>query len=366
MKNFYFILTLFFLAIFSQASASEIGCPTAGVGGSTTICETSTTSIVLFDLITGGSSGGTWIRTAGTGGIFDAVAGTFTSGFGSTTSSFVYTIQGSGICPDETSVVTVNINRQPNAGFDGCFSVQDTNPTIIDLYSLITGEDPQGVWTRTTGVGGTFSAAAGIYSAAVGATTSTFVYTTVGVAPCINDSSIANVIINGPPMGQAVDLFCEAFGTLFPNDVVFDWNNVGQTSFNYYYSIDGSMVSGNTLVSNFVVPNVPSESSVYFNVQPIGNTCFPSTFTICNMLANTVFESDVVAFYPNPFHDNLNLKFAVPVKSLQITNVLGQQVFSRDYNEKDFQINLAHLIGGTYFVRVQTASAIKTFKIVKN
>jgi hypothetical protein len=285
---------------------------------------------------------------------------------GATTSAFLYSVIGANPCPNDSSIATVNINRQPNAGFDGCISVLDTNPAAIDLYSLITGEDSQGVWTRTIGVGGTFNAVSGTYSPAIGATVSTFSYTVVGAAPCINDTSTANVIINGPPMGDAVTLFCEAFPPLFPNDVVFDWNNVGQTSFNYYYSINGSIVSGNTLVSNFVVPNVPIDASVYFNVQPIGNICFPSTFTICNMLANTVFESDVITHYPNPFNDILNLKFAEPVKSIQITNVLGQQVFSSDHNEKDFQINLAHLSSGTYFVRAQMAKGFKTFKIVKN
>jgi len=365
MRNFYFIFA-FCISLAVRAKGTEIGCPTAGVNGSITICDSSTSSISLYTLIVGESSGGSWMRTSGFGGIFDALSGIFTPEYGSTSSSFIYTIQGSGICPSETSLATVTISHQPNAGFDGCISVQDTNPAAIDLYSLITGEDPQGVWTRTSGVGGTFSATTGSYSPAIGATTSTFTYSVTGVAPCLDDVSVASVIINGPPMGEAVTLFCDAFLPLFPNSVAFDWNNVGQTSFNYYYSINGSIVSGNTLVSNFVVPNVPPESSVYFNVQPIGNKCFPSTFTICNLLSNTIFESDVVAYYPNPFHDILNLKFEEPVKSILITNVMGQQVFSNNYSERDFQINLAHLTSGTYFVRAYMADAIKTFKIIKN
>ena len=53
--------------------------PTAGTGSSAAICETSTTAISLFDLLTGEDTGGTW--TAGgsnpAGGTFDAGGGTF-------------------------------------------------------------------------------------------------------------------------------------------------------------------------------------------------------------------------------------------------------------------------------------------------
>ncbi len=362
-------MTLLLSAASIQANTTMIGCPSAGQDGFITISDNDLSTIDLFSLITGEQTGGTWIRVAGAGGTFDSVNGTFTvyglSGI-ATTSFFIYTISGIFPCLDDSSSANVFICQQPDAGLDGCLAVQDTNPTIIDLYSIITGEDPQGVWTRTSGVGGTFSAAAGTYSPSIGATTSTFTYTTVGVVPCINDTSTATIIINGPPIGQAVDLFCDGANST-ENSVAFDWNNVGQISFNFSYTINGGpTVSGNTTISNYQVLNVDPGSSVTFTVQPVGGSCFPSSTTTCSLLANTVFESDVAAYYPNPFHDILNLKFAEPVKSIRITNVLGQQVFSSVYNEKDFQINLAHLSSGTYFARAQMAKGFKTFKIVKN
>ena len=364
-KIFCFFAKLFFIASV-QANTSEIGCPTAGSDGSTTICDTSSTPIFLFDMITGESSGGTWTRTSGIGGTFDALLGTFTPAFGSTTSSFIYTILGSGICTDDISVATVTINHQPDAGLDGCLAVVDTNPTIIDLYSIINGEDSQGVWTRTSGVGGTFSAAAGTYSPSVGATTSTFTYTTVGVAPCLNDTSIATIVINGTSIGQAVLLFCDGANST-ANSVAFDWNNVGQTSFNFSYTINGGpTVSGNTAISNYQVLNLDPGSSVTFTVQPVGGNCFPSSTTTCDLLSIDDFESRVVAFSPNPVTDFLNIEFLQPIRSIQISNVLGQVVFSSDYNDNDLQINLSHLSIGTYVVKAMVTDTIRTFKIVKN
>ncbi|HSK12956.1 MAG TPA: hypothetical protein VK907_07050, partial [Phnomibacter sp.] len=167
----------------------------AGADGSTTVCDNSTAAINLFDLITGEEPGGTWARTGGAGGTFNAPAGTFTPAPGATTSTFTYTIAGVNDCPGDQSVATVNIVAQVNAGADGNTSVCDNSTNSIDLFSLITGEQGGGTWARTTGTGGTFSAANGTFTPAPGATTSTFTYTVTGTAPCPNDESVATVNI---------------------------------------------------------------------------------------------------------------------------------------------------------------------------
>ncbi len=370
MRKFYFILTVLLSAVSIQANTKIIGCPTAGQDGSITICNSELSTIDLYSLITGEQAGGTWIRAAGVGGTFDPLTGTF-SVYGltgiATTSIFIYTISGIFPCLDDSSVATLNILQQPDAGLDGCISVSDTNPTLIDLHSLISGEQVGGVWIRTgTGVGGTFNAASGTYTPAIGATKSTFEYVIVGAFPCVNDSSIATVFINGPPNGNAVALFCDGANST-ANSLAFDWNNVSQASFNYAYSINGSpTVRGTTIVSNYQVLNVPPGSSVTFTVLPIGNTCFPAATTTCDLLPNSNFNSETVAYYPNPFHDVLNLKLAQPENNIQIFNLLGQQVFASDFNEKEIQINLSHLNSGTYLVKINAGDSIKAFKIVKN
>ena len=178
--------------------------PNAGTDGAITVCETSTTAINLYSLITGEQSGGTWTWVTGTGGTFNAAAGTYTSSVGATTSTFTYTITGNVPCINDSSVATVSVMQQPNAGTDGTLTVCDASTTTIDLFSLITGEQAGGTWTRATGTGGTFNAAAGTYTPAVGATTSIFSYTITGTAPCFNDSSIVIISINCNPPPPSV------------------------------------------------------------------------------------------------------------------------------------------------------------------
>ncbi|MBK8599547.1 MAG: hypothetical protein IPN80_02440 [Flavobacterium sp.] len=174
--------------------------PNAGLDGSTTVCDNLLTPIDLGLLITGEQAGGTWTRLLGTGGTFNALAGTFLPAVGaSSVCTFEYRIAGVAPCVDDFSVVTVNINAAPNAGSDGSTLVCDSSVAVIDLNTLITGQQTGGTWTRTSGgVTGIFNAAAGTFIP-TNAVTSTFEYTLVGTAPCINDVSIATVNINAQP-----------------------------------------------------------------------------------------------------------------------------------------------------------------------
>ncbi|WP_452599294.1 hypothetical protein, partial [Pontimicrobium sp. MEBiC01747] len=108
-----------------------------------------------------------------------------------TTSTFDYTVTGTNPCPNDISTVTININPAVNAGTDGNTTICDSSTTTIDLFSLIAGEDAGGTWSQTSGSGGTFNAATGTFTPAVGATTSTFDYTVIGTSPCPNDVSTA-------------------------------------------------------------------------------------------------------------------------------------------------------------------------------
>lgn len=183
----------------SIATVTLTSPPNAGSNGSTSVCDNSTATITLANLISGESTGGTWSRATGSGGTFNAGAGTFTPASGATTSTFRYIITGSGGCPNDTSIATVTISSGPNAGSNGSTAVCDNSTTPISLANVITGEATGGAWSRATGTGGTFVAGSGTFTPAAGATTSTFRYVITGSASCPNDTSIATVTISSPP-----------------------------------------------------------------------------------------------------------------------------------------------------------------------
>jgi|GEM_PF-3322930 len=105
-------------------------------------------------------------------------------------------VDGNGVnCIVMTDVTLDTCCTDANAGTDGNTTVCDSSVAAIDLFELITGEETGGTWTRLTGSSGTFSAGAGTYTPASGATTSTFKYTLTGTEPCKGDESIATVTI---------------------------------------------------------------------------------------------------------------------------------------------------------------------------
>jgi hypothetical protein len=169
--------------------------PNAGSDGSSSVCDNDLTSINLFSVITGEQAGGTWTRTTGTGGTFNAAAGTFTPAGGATSATFTYTVTGTSPCADDASVATINITPAANAGSDGSSSVCDNDANSINLFSVITGEQAGGTWTRTTGTGGTFNAGAGTFTPGAGVTNSTFTYTVTGTSPCADVASVASISI---------------------------------------------------------------------------------------------------------------------------------------------------------------------------
>jgi hypothetical protein len=291
--------TTYYIIISSSAAQQTVGytltiqqvfCyqPNAGTDGETTICETSTAPIDLFSLITGEQSGGVWTQTSGYGGVFSATAGTFTPAMGATNSTFAYTLSGTFPCIDDSSLATVNIIAQPNAGTDGGTNICETSTATIDLFSLITGEQSGGVWTQTSGSGGVFNSVLGTFTPAIGAITSTFTYTISGTLPCIDDSSLATVNINAQPNTESI-----AYGTPFCSNnataqsVTFSGTSAAYTG-GVFSSAIGLSINSST---GAITPSssTPGTYTVTYTIPPSGGCPSTQTTTTVTILPlNTV------------------------------------------------------------------------------
>ena len=139
----------------------------------------------------GGATGGVW--TVSGGGIINPSTGEFTANIVGNGFTVAYTEPASSTCLGFT---TFNVIAAAIAGTDGSTTVCDNSTTPIDLFSLISGEQLGGTWVRVTGSGGTFNAGTGTFTPVTGATNSTFRYIITGTAPCLNDTSVATVILN--------------------------------------------------------------------------------------------------------------------------------------------------------------------------
>ena len=78
-------------------------------------------------------------------------------------------------------------------------------------------------------------------------------------------------------------------------------------------------------------------------------------------------DLDLVSFnyYPNPVKEKLNMRSQEEISSVEIYNILGQQVKSMKPSQLNASIDLTSLSSGTYMVRARVNDKVGTFKVVK-
>ncbi|MFN9116350.1 MAG: hypothetical protein ACK5XN_40425, partial [Bacteroidota bacterium] len=313
-------------------------------------------SIDLFSLISGEQAGGSWTRSSGSGGTFNAAGGTFVPAPGASSSTFTYTIAGVAPCLADSSVATVTITAQPNAGLDGSAAVCDSSIASIDLFSLISGEQAGGSWTRSSGSGGTFNAAGGTFVPAPGASSSTFTYTIAGVAPCLADSSVATVTID-PVLSPTINC-----GTSTTTTVVFNWSAVaGATGYSVSYQINANPIVtigsiGNTLT--YSVIGLSPGDNVTITLTPTGGvgTCFTSASATCTAI-NCSPPTASIAYAGSPFCSSNTLPQSV---SLTGTGTFSGGLYSSSVglslNPTTGEINPSTSTPGSYVVTYTIAA----------
>src|SRR5690606_5027359 len=82
-------------------------------------------------------------------------------------------------------------------------------------------------------------------------------------------------------------------------------------------------------------------------------------------LSTPSFDNAAFRAYPNPVNDVLNLSYANNIDSVEVFNLLGQQVFSQSVNQSEYALNMAQLPAGTYLVKVSADGTSKTVKVLK-
>ena len=100
--------------------------PQLGLNGVLDICENFGAVIDLNTVISNQESGGVWSQTSGSGGVFNAIPGLYTSDFGANSSIFNYSVSAISPCVGISNTATINITRLPatpsgNAVQDFCF-----------------------------------------------------------------------------------------------------------------------------------------------------------------------------------------------------------------------------------------------------
>ncbi len=275
-------------------------CPTCdpltnggSIGSNQSFCNSGTPAAFTSTGAPTGGSGSTinyrW-QSRPVGGSWSTISGATNATYNASTisQSTQYRRQAKrALCGNwkNSNVLTVTIQPGVDAGVNGSTTVCDHSTATIDLAGLITGEDAGGVWTRTSGTGGTFSASNGTYIPAVGATTSTFKYTVAGTTPCPNDYSVATVNINVCQIMVSGTVFNDING-LTDNDV----NGIGigtPSSTPVFVSLVNS--AGNVFAST----QVNNNGTYQFQNVTTNSTYSMVLSTVAGVVGNTPPSADL-------------------------------------------------------------------------
>lgn len=136
-------------------------------------------------------------------------------------------------------------------------------------------------------------------------------------------------------------------------------------------SVSGTMTGKGYLTfqvkpSSYAIGDIiPASADIYFDTNP-AITTDPFETQFVSALATNTFEAGQFSVYPNPTNNIVNIELKNSnIETVQVNDVLGKSVFSKNAGSTHAQVDLSNLSNGVYFIKVTAAGAQQTFKIIK-
>jgi len=159
----------------------------------------------------------------------------------------------------------------------------------------------------------------------------------------------------------------------------------------FFGNIAGSTLEGTALVNGITANQHSSYGTGYYSGE---TNCTGLTIAACaerlNTHANWTIVSDFsypsatmtsldisgllwlkkttklkLRYFPNPISKSLNISAEKAILNVSIYNIIGQQVFSKPFNEHSITIDLNTLSSGGYYVKCTSEQSSYVFKISK-
>ena len=133
--------------------------------------------------------------------------------------------------------------------------------------------------------------------------------------------------------------------------------------------INHPSVTGNSPQTNTATfsPTVSGLYYIGFNVYSASNqnALFIDDIVIQEALGKVDFNTNSFKVYPNPVKNNLTIRYTENISSATIYNILGQELFVKNINHTEGQIDMSNLAAGTYLVKVKSGEKVETIKVIK-
>ncbi|MDD3004150.1 T9SS type A sorting domain-containing protein [Flavobacterium sp.] len=178
----------------------------------------------------------------------------------------------------------------------------------------------------------------------------------------LNDvSALSNIsLITGGDEGALV---------IEDNLLLTNLNNLGNAN---------TQILGDLIIQNNPLLSQCAAQSIcnYLNIPPanatitiaLNNTGCNSSTEVQNLCVLGMPDHSVAAvqLFPNPVKEILTLSHSKTISSVHIVNLLGQNVFTKNYQDNLINIDLSSLSSGTYIVKTVINNQVLTSKFIKS
>lgn len=109
---------------------------------------------------------------------------------------------------------------------------------------------------------------------------------------------------------------------------------------------------------------IPNLAEIYFDFNPaIFTNTWNTTFVESLGIGESEFSNLTV--YPNPVKDMLQIRNTSTITSIEITSILGKQIYSKSIDTLETEIDISAFTNGVYFVKIMSDDGEQTIKIIK-
>src|SRR5690554_3826363 len=188
-------------------------------------------------------------------------------------------------------------------------------------------------------------------------TSGTF-YIAEEISGCISNRAQVNVIVNqrpNSPTGQTIQRV--------PSGSTVANLQMNQPGVIWFASESEALTQTNQLSSNTVL----IDGAKYYGILSAGTNCgsLPTEVTVEFTLSTNNLDLAYLKYYPNPTDSELNISYVEAITKVEIFNIAGQKVLSKEFDANEVKVDLSGFGSGTYMVRIETETASQFVKVVK-
>jgi hypothetical protein len=125
--------------------------------------------------------------------------------------------------------------------------------------------------------------------------------------------------------------------------------------------------TGTTSFSRLALTGLTPGAIIYARVWEYANDTY-GTFQVSawnTALSSNTFEVNKLHYFPNPASDMLTVSYAYPIQKVTVFSVLGETIYSAQFDSNLVQLPVSNLVAGTYWIKIESNEYNHTVPFLK-